>query len=76
EIKGKCCTALGGHRLAHEAFNTSLQDTTYTLTGAHSIPYCCTVTDLFCSIYGYSNLTHISGRSYNTMSICNDGNGR
>lgn len=32
EIKGKCCTALGRHRLAHEAFDASLQDPTYTPT--------------------------------------------
>jgi anaphase-promoting complex subunit 3 len=36
EIKGKCCAALGRHRLAHEAFDASLQDPTYTPTGAHS----------------------------------------
>ncbi|KAG2360696.1 hypothetical protein BDR07DRAFT_1359826 [Suillus spraguei] len=34
EIKGKCCAALGRHRLAHEAFDASLQDPTYTLTAA------------------------------------------
>lgn len=76
EIKGKCCTAVGRHRLAHEAFDASLQDPTYTPTGAHSIPYCRTLTDLLCSFYGHSNLARISGGSCNTMSIWNDGNER
>ncbi|KAJ8597890.1 TPR-like protein [Rhizopogon salebrosus TDB-379] len=30
EIKGKCCAALGRHRLAREALEASLQDSTYT----------------------------------------------
>lgn len=34
EIKGKCCAALGRHRLAHEAFDASLQDPTYTPTAS------------------------------------------
>ncbi|OAX35569.1 TPR-like protein [Rhizopogon vinicolor AM-OR11-026] len=32
EIKGKCCSVLGRHRLAREAFEASLQDPTYTPT--------------------------------------------
>ncbi|KAG1756463.1 uncharacterized protein EDB91DRAFT_1092788 [Suillus paluster] len=34
EIKGKCCAALGRHRLAREAFDASLQDPTYTPTAS------------------------------------------
>ncbi|KAG0705032.1 hypothetical protein DFH29DRAFT_981139 [Suillus ampliporus] len=34
EIKGKCCVALGRHRLACEAFDASLQDPTYTPTAS------------------------------------------
>lgn len=37
EIKGKCCAALGRHRLAREAFDAALQDSTYTPTSAHAI---------------------------------------
>ena len=76
ELKGKCCAALGRHRLAREALDASLQDPTYNPTSAHHIPHCCTLTDLLCSFYGPSNLAYIPGRSCHTMPIWNDGNER
>jgi anaphase-promoting complex subunit 3 len=45
EIKGKCCAALGRHRLAREALEASLQDSTYTPPSEHPVSHYLTLAD-------------------------------
>jgi hypothetical protein len=76
EIKGKCCAALGRHRLAREAFEASLQDSSYTPDSARFILYHRALANFARSFYEHSDLARFHGGSCYTMSGWNDGNER